>query len=89
MRKRRRIEQSRVDEKSHNDQESSDASISKPTTTTYSPAESLSDVRKKHRQDMYKVMDGSALMALGSFISYFLWNPLIVESLQACCYRNM
>lgn len=80
-RKRRRIEQSKVDEKSHDDQESSDASISKPTTTSYGPAESSPDVRKKHQQDMYKVMDGTALMALGPFISYFLWNPLMVVSL--------
>lgn len=63
------------DEKSHHDQESSDALVSKPT---YLPAESLPDVRKKHQQDMYKVMDGSALMALGLFISYFLCNPLMV-----------
>jgi hypothetical protein len=80
--RKRRLRRIEEHERSHSNQESSDASQSK-STTSYLPEESLPDVRKKHQQDMYKVMNGSALMALGSLISYFLLNPLMVMSFQA------
>lgn len=67
--RRNYVQQSREDEESHSEQESSEASTSM-TKTPYLPAKTRRNVRKKHQQDMYKVMDGTALMALGPFISY-------------------
>ncbi|KAF8720209.1 hypothetical protein AX14_011152 [Amanita brunnescens Koide BX004] len=65
--RKRRLRRIEEHERSHSNQESSDASQSK-STTSYLPEESLPDVRKKHQQDMYKVMNGSALMALGMIV---------------------
>lgn len=63
------------DEESLGHQEDSDRSKLKLTTSPYRQAKTLRAIRRKHKQDMYKVMDGSALMALGKlfFSIPFLW----------------
>ncbi|KAF8625490.1 hypothetical protein AX15_005349 [Amanita polypyramis BW_CC] len=64
--KRRRLEDSLNDEGLHGKQEhGASASMSDETRRT---PDTLHDIRRKHRQDMYKVMDGSALMALGMIV---------------------
>ncbi|KAF8314661.1 hypothetical protein F5887DRAFT_1042625 [Amanita rubescens] len=66
--KRNHVQQSEEDEESHSsEQESSEASTSM-TKTSYGLAKTRRNVRKKHQQDMYKVMDGTALMALGMLV---------------------
>ncbi|KAK2464844.1 hypothetical protein APHAL10511_003143 [Amanita phalloides] len=50
------------DEEHDSDQAFSDPSSSSKPKTLHHPA---THARKKHQQDMYRVMDGSALMALG------------------------
>jgi len=59
------------DEESHGHQEDSDRSMLKSRTSPYRQARTLRDIRRKHRRDMYKVMDGSALMALGNLLILF------------------
>ncbi|KAF8338434.1 hypothetical protein F5887DRAFT_982809 [Amanita rubescens] len=49
-------------------QQDSDRSTLKSKASPYRQAKTLRDIRRKHQQDMYKVMDGSALIALGMLL---------------------